>query len=420
MINKLKNHLYPLLCWSEKYLKTDVVYLSKGSFWLVLGQGIAMISGFLISIAFANLFPKESFGTYKFILSIAGIMGIFSLTGLSTSVIQSVARGFGSSLRRGFRTNLKWSLGILLGGVALSVYYYLHHNLILSVSFLLMGILLPVSTSARLYGAYLAGKKDFKRSSFYGMIHNTIPAIALITTLFLTKNLLVIIIVYFSINALVPLFLYYVTTHSRQNKNEKEDPELTSYSKHLTAMDIIGNLANNLDKILIFHYLGAVPLAIYAFAIAPVEQLQGGKKILSSLILPKLSEQSFEELQKSTPRKALLLTIYALGLAGVYMLLVPYFYKFFYPQYLDSILYSQIYSLTLLAISGTVFNETLQAHKKTRELYLQRFIAPAVQIVLFFILLPRFGLMGLIVTHVIMRSFNSLLIYYFVKHPLGN
>ena len=185
-------------------------------------------------------------------------------------------------------------------------------------------------------------------------------------------------------------------------------------------MDIIGKITNHLDKILIFHFLGPIPLAIYAFAIAPVGQLQAGKKIISKLILPKVSNQSFEKLQKSTPRKALILTLYALGLSGIYILLAPYFYKLLYPQYLDSVIYSQVYSLTLLAISGTIFNETLVAHKKKKELYLHRTITPIVQIILFLILLPMFGLMGLIVTHVIIRSFAGILGYYFVKYPISS
>jgi len=84
------------------------------------------------------------------------------------------------------------------------------------------------------------------------------------------------------------------------------------------------------------------------------------------------------------------------------------------------VFYSQIYSLTLLAVAGTIFNETLIAHKKTKELYVHRTIIPIVQIILFFILLPIFGLMGLIITHVIMRSFASLLSYYFVMRPFKN
>jgi O-antigen/teichoic acid export membrane protein len=416
---KIKSTLYKTLRWSEKYTKTDMLYLAKGGSWLSFGHGFALLSGFFISIAFANLFPKESFGTYKFVLSMAGIVGAFSLTGMGTAVTQAVARGFGNALRQGFRIKLKWSIGVLLGGLALSIYYYINDNTLLSFSFLLVGFLSPIITSANLYGAYLLGKKDFRRSSFYSIVHNIAPAAALITTLFLTDSLLVILTVYFFIGALISLFLYRKATRAYKNENFNTDSGLTSYSGHLSAMDIIGTITRHLDKILIFHYLGPIPLAIYAFAIAPVEQLQGGKKILSSLILPKLSEQSFEELQKSTPRKALLLTVYALGLSGIYILLAPYFYKLLYPQYLDSVFYSQVYSLTLLAISGTMFNEALIAHKKKKELYLHRTIVPIVQIVLFFILLPMFGLMGLIVTHVIIRSFGGLLGYYLVKHPIS-
>jgi len=418
-MEKWQNKIYQILRGSEDFFKTDMIYLTKSGSWLSLSQGIAMLAGFFISIAFANLFPKESFGTYKFILSMVAILGLFSLTGIGTAVTQAVARDNGGSLRQGFRINLKWSIGVVLGGLGFSIYYYINGNTLLAFSFLLAGLLSPLTASASLYGAYLMGKKDFRRSAFYSIIRNTVPALALILALFLTKSLGIIIVVYFVVGALVPLFLYYITKRAYQNENKKEDPEIVSYSGHLSVMSLIGNIANFLDKILIFHYLGAVPLAIYAFAIAPVEQLQGGKKILATLIMPKISQRPFEELQKSGPRKALLLTVYALGLAFLWVIFAPYFYKFFFPQYLDSVFYSQIYSFTLLAVSGTIFNETLIAHKKQRELYLHRTIVPIVQIVLFFILLPLYGLMGLVITHVIMRSFSGILGYYFVKHPIN-
>ena len=418
-MQNLRTKAYRAIRQGESFFKTDVVYLARGGFWLCFRQGVTMVAGFFISIAFANLFPKESFGTYKFILSIVGIVGAFSLTGIGIAITQAVVRNNGGSLRQGFRVNLKWSIGVFLGGLALSTYYFLNDNTLLSFSFLLAGILSPITASASLYSAYLLGKKDFKRSSFYSIVRNIVPAAALIIALLLTKSLAIIIIVYFFSGALVSLFLYRRTMHAYEHENKKEDPELVSYGRHLSAMDIIGIVTHHLDKILIFHYLGAAPLAIYAFAIAPVEQLQGGKKILATLILPKFSGRPFEELQKSTPRKALLLTVYALGLAGMYVIFAPYFYKFLFPQYLDSVFYSQVYSLTLLAVSGTIFNETLIAHKKQRELYLHRTIVPIVQIVLFFILLPLYGLMGLVITHVIMRSFSGILGYYFVKHPIN-
>ncbi|MEK7185729.1 MAG: hypothetical protein AAB726_03840, partial [Patescibacteria group bacterium] len=279
---------------------------------------------------------------------------------------------------------------------------------------------IPITTSASLYAAYLLGKKDFRKITMYGTIRNIVPAAILILTLFLTQNLVIIMAVCFISATITALVLYIITVKKFQKENDKIDMELSTYSRHLSLMQVIGGIANFIDKILVFHYLGAAPLAIYAFAIAPIEQLQGGKKVLSSLILPKINGRSFEELQKSGPRKALLFTAYALSLAGIYSLLAPFFFKFLYPQYLDSVFYSQIYSLTLLAISGTIFDSTLVAHRKTKELYVHRTTMPIIKIILFITLLPIYGLMGLIVTHVIVRSTSGLLGYYLVKYPFKN
>lgn len=415
-----KSHLVSLLRFSEKYTKTDMVYLAKGGSWLSFGQGINIVIGFLISIAFANLFPKESFGTYKFILSAVGIISVFSFIDMGTAINQAVARGFGNSLKRGFRMNLKWSFGVFLAGSVLSFYYYIHGNTILSFAFLMAGIFTPLTASASLYGAYLLGKKDFKRSTLYGIIRNVVPAAALILTLFLTQSLIIIIGIYFLSAALVSLLLYYVTRRAYIGENGKEDPEILSYAGHLGVMGVIGQVAGNIDKILVFHYLGAAPLAIYAFAVAPVEQLQGGKKILNALILSRLSERPFKDLQRSAPRRIGMLALYALVLIGIYVPFIPYFYQFFYPQYLDSVFYSQIYSLTLFGIIGSVLESNLVAHKKKRELYLERTVLPIVTIVLYFILLPSFGLMGLVITQVSMRFVSGLFIYYLVRCPLRN
>lgn len=405
------------LRWSEKYLKTDMLYLAKGGGWLGLGQLVAMASGFILSLAFAHFFSKESFGTYKFILSVAGVISIFSLSELATAVIQSVSRGYNGALRQGFYISLRWSIGVFLAGLVLGIYYFFKNNLVLSYSFIIVGLALPVASSGSLYAAYLLGKKDFRRNSLYGMLHTALPATALVGTVLWSQNLYLIMTVYFLVGALAPLFLYYLTLKTYRNEIQEIDPGLTSYGGHLSLMEIIGKLAAFLDKILIFHYLGPTSLAIYSFALAPVEQLQSGKKILGTLLLPKLGERSFENLQQSGPRKALMLVVYALVLAGVYIILAPYFYGFFYPQYIGSVVYSQVYSLTLLAITGTVFNETLIAHKRKKELYLHRIVIPVVQITLFFVLLPRLGLWGLIITHVFMRSFSSVFAYYLVRHP---
>ena len=91
-----------------------MVYLAKGGFWLALGKGFAMLSGLILTIGFANLIPKEVYRNSTFVLSLAGIIGAFTLTGMDTAVAQAVARGYEGVLKTGFWIKLKWSIFMAL------------------------------------------------------------------------------------------------------------------------------------------------------------------------------------------------------------------------------------------------------------------------------------------------------------------
>jgi len=79
----MKNRLVPFLRWSEKYTKLDMVYLTKGGFWMTLSQVSSNMLSLLLVIAFANLLPKETYGLYRYILSLAGMLNSLSLTGMN-------------------------------------------------------------------------------------------------------------------------------------------------------------------------------------------------------------------------------------------------------------------------------------------------------------------------------------------------
>src|SRR3989344_3759114 len=123
MVARLKHNFLAFLRWSESYTKTDMLYMAHGGFWLTLAKGIAMFSSLILATAMANLIPPEVFGTYKFVLSGAGIIGAFALTGMGTAIIQAVARGHEGALRAGVRAYLSWSVGMVAISVALALYY---------------------------------------------------------------------------------------------------------------------------------------------------------------------------------------------------------------------------------------------------------------------------------------------------------
>jgi len=120
VINKIKK----FLLWSEKYTKIDMVYFVEGGFWVLAGQVASSLAALGLAVAFANLIPKETYGQYKYVLSLASIVGAFSLTGMATAVIQAVARGLDGTLSKAFRLNLKWGVLITAISLAGSLYYF--------------------------------------------------------------------------------------------------------------------------------------------------------------------------------------------------------------------------------------------------------------------------------------------------------
>ena len=62
-MQKLKQAGYDFLRWSEKYTKTDMVYTAQSGFWLNLNYIIGSFLSLGLTVLFAHLLPKETFGS---------------------------------------------------------------------------------------------------------------------------------------------------------------------------------------------------------------------------------------------------------------------------------------------------------------------------------------------------------------------
>lgn len=404
MLYKIKSKVYGLLRSSEKYTKTDMVYLTKGTFWLTLGQVISSASSFLLAIAFANLLPKETYGIYRYILSIVGILNISTLSGMNTVIIQAVARKFEGSVIPALKMKIYWGALGSLAGLILAGYYYFQGNATLAISFLVVSAFMPFMDSFTLYDSLLSGKKLFKISVRYGIISQTTAVVISIIILFLTKNLFLILLAYF-LPWTIMRFVFLKLTLNKFPPNQNQDPGTISYGKHLSFMGIIGTVATYLDRLLIFHYLGAIEVAIYSIAIAPPEQLKTLFKNIPALAMPKLAQRSFKEIDTLLYKRLFCLFLVGLAMAGIYFILAPYFFKIFFPKYLDSIFYSKILSLSViftapLSLLNAVGNSKINNTPK-KMIYQSSIIIHAILIVSLFILTPVLGIMGVIFSRLI-------------------
>lgn len=413
---KLKQKIYNLLRWSQKYTQTDMVYLAKGGFWLTLGQIISSAAGFLLAIAFANLLPKETYGTYRYVLSLGSILAIPTLSGINTAIVRAVARGYEGSFIPALKTKLRWGILGGLAGLGLAGYYFFQGNTTLTICFLIIAAFLPLMSSFTIYESFWGGKKRFDIQSKYRITTEIFALLALLITLFLTRNLFLILLAYF-VSWTFFRFLFLQLTLKKSPPNKKQDPETIPYGKHLTLMSVIGTVAGHLDKILLWHFLGAVPLAIYAFATLPPMQIKEVLKSIGGLALPKFSQRSKQELKNTVRKKVLKLFLLVIPIIVLYIIFAPLVYKIFFPQYLDSVIYSQVYIIFLLAaIPGMLLGTSLLAQMRKKELYILRTALPLIQILLLIILLPLYGIWGAIFA-LLITNFSSfgLLLFLFKK-----
>jgi O-antigen/teichoic acid export membrane protein len=413
----MEPHIHGFLRYLERFTKTDMVYLTKGSFWLTIGQGIAVVSSFVLSIVLAHYLPKEAFGNYKFILSLAGIIGGLSLSGLSTALTQAVARGSDGTLFLAVRTQLRWGIIVGIAGLGIGLYYFLNNNIPIASSLLIIAIALPLTNSTGLYSAFINGKKDFKRGTLYWASGQIINVAVLILLAILTHNVIILIAGSFISGLATSYFFYKRTLAHYKPSSSSADPEMIRYANHLSAMGFIGTFANQLDKILVFHYAGASPLAIYSFANAIPEQIRGFLKNLFNVGTPKLALLDRPALRSSIADKTFRLTIFSVLLVIAYYFAAPYIYAIFFPKYMDSVIYSQIYMLGMVMFPGiSLFAIYFQLMKETRILYILTIVGNVVTIILGLLLIPKYGTLGAVIENTASWTIMLLVnLFYFVR-----
>ena len=399
MFKEIKVKAHHFLRKTQKYTETDMIYLTKGGFWLTLSKIVTTLASFSLSIAFANLLDPVVYGNYRYVLSLAGILGIFSLNGMGAAITQAVSRNLEGSFYRVFEVKLKWSLLGSLSSLGLAAYYFLRGNYILPIPLLISATFLPVLNASYIYENFLVGKKYFATNTRYNIIRKIFYLTSMVGALLLTKNLFWLIAVYF-ISATIPNFFLYNLTKIKLKPNKKEDPETVSYGKHLSLMGVIGTISSYIDRFLIFHYFGAVNLAVYHFAIIIPQEIKGFLSTVNILALPKLSIKTKEDIKNHLIGKLKLLFLLIAILVLIYILIAPLVYKVFFPKYLQSIPYSQVYILSFFGFPASLLITSFRAKKIKKELYQFKIITPLLKIILFLILIPPFGIWGLVMVEI--------------------
>jgi O-antigen/teichoic acid export membrane protein len=396
----LKMRAVTFLRWSETYTKTDMVYLASGGFLSLVSQVTALAGALALAVMVSHYVPKTSYGEYKYILSIVALLSSFSLNGIGGAVLQSSAQGYNGALQVGFWTNLRWSFVVFIGAFGAALYYLWAGNTTFAAEILIGGTLSPLIASATLFSPFLAGKKDFVHQTLFSIGDNLIPIGLMIGTVLLTSSPLALVAVYFVSNALAALFFYRRTQIMYAQRVQTQDKSMVRYSKHLSAMGILGGISENIDQVLLFHFVGGAQLAIYNFAIALPNQMKTPIKNIDAMLQARFVHRTAREIKDSMWNKIFWFFAAMVTVAAVYILIAPYVFRLLFPQYLESVRYSQIFVLWILPFAFDPFTTYLNSRKNLSALYTSTISYSLSRIAFIFFGAFFWGLMGAIIAKV--------------------
>lgn len=410
-----RNKINDLINWGERRARTDLRYVLHGGSWLVTGQFVGIAAGLLVAMGYAHFLTKETYGTYKYVLSILGILSLFALPGMESGAQKGIAQNkdgvFWDTLK--YRVLGGGFSGIICGGIG--VYYYFQGNHVLGGIFFACAPFLIAMEPLAHYNGILTGKKLFKQATIYGAMLQIATSIILFITVYFTGNVFILLLVYVCTAVILRgiLFAHVIRNNQLNNVHDKSS---TAFGAHLSILGVLGTISSRLDSILLFHFLGPVPLAIYSFAQALVSNVQSSFKLVTSaLAFPKMAAQNKEVIKKTLLRKVYISHAITIPISIGVILVIPSLYRFLFPQYLESIPYAQVMT-GLLAFAPLRFISTaITALAPTKILYAASLTSSILGSIFLLILVPIYGIWGVIIAAIAQQSAANVLNLYLFK-----
>lgn len=406
-MNALKDRLVELLRWSERYTKTDMVYLASSSFWINAGTIFISLCSFLLYVVFGHFLPKETYGTYQYLLSIGAIVSAFTLTGMNLAVTRSAARGDDGVFGSAVRIQLLWNIVPTLVACGIGAWHLLEGQTLLGIGLFLIGIFVPLNSTLNTYSAFLAGKMDFRRVFTYSLWSNVPYYLSVGILAFFHSGALMLLAANL-VSQAIGLTIAFRRTIARYRPPTQHREPVGRYGAQLSIANGISTITSQIDSLLTFYLLGPAALALYSFSTAIPDRL-GIFKTIATAAFPKFANRSQEELRASFARKIMIGVLTTFVLASLYALFAPLIFSLFFPLYTEAVPYSQAYVFIVVVAFGSLFTAALTTGRRIKSLYVHTITSSVTQISLQVLGIIFFGLWGLIGGRIIATLFSSIL-----------
>lgn len=416
---KILTQFKKLLIWSQKYTKTDMLYIFKNSSYFFWKKGFLAALSLVSSMILARTLSQSMFGQYKFLISIVDVLTLATLGGMESSILIGASKKFSkTSLQTMIHTRIYYGFTGSIIAMVGAIYYGVAGDITLMVGLLIGAIIIPFFDPYGSFVSILSGIKDFRTQSIFATYKNTLPVVAVFVSSFFIKSGLFLFIIFFVVAILTRFILLQKTFQVYSKKlsvatqtSIEKTKELISYGKFLTAVSLLPRISIYIDKLVIFPTLGAKELAIFLFASIPIDQLKSLFEIIVSLAKPKFAESTnpHEQNKKIFYKYILLCLITVIGIIG-YIFLAPYAFAFLFPKYHEAIIYSQIMAVSLISGPSKIIIALLEMRGYKKHLVWYNAVNGSISIIITVVATLLYGLWGAAIAKVVTRVLASIVL----------
>ena len=396
--------------------------MNKGIVWLgfeFLLKGICS----LLTIYLLSYYLKQAdFGELKYVISIASLISAISLSGLASTIIRNISKHNYCIISQILKKYMTFSILTLVVLLITCIFTAKFENYRIATTIFTVGTIIIINNAFLLYESILIGKLMFK-VKFLMSSFNSIVTLSTLTYLILKD---------YSINHLIhiPLIvtmvnniIYFIFTAAYTKNTFNNDTNVDKNEQyHLSFIKIIQRIGNEIDQIILYQLMGPNSLATYSVAATPVKKISSLSVIVKNYILPKLCSMNIQQSSAYIKKILIKSIVPAIVLVVGYNFFAFTMFDLIFPKYQHAKTLTQLFSIVFIFIFPiSIFSQLLIAEMDLNKLYTFSITIPVTKIILLFVLITKFDVLGAVISILIMSMISlSLYIFFFYKLKAKN
>lgn len=376
----------------------DTVAIARNLFSLFGIRILQKCCGIVTVYFMVRALSQHNFGEYQFMLSAMGVLGIFNLSGIDNAVMQSVSRGHLGTYRAAVRISF---LSSWLGSIGLAGLGWWNYSTApeFAHAFWVAALLFPFATGLTQWKSIVVGQERFNRLLWLESA-TVIGMNGLLIAALLTNHTQIALLV--GLYLLVPAIQNIRRTRQALQQTAGEtttEPDSLRYGIITSAYMVISLIAEQIERLLVFYVLSPAMLGLYSSADRLSEIVRGATQDFAAVLAPRFAKLTHYPADIDRMIKIFCFALGALIILFAFTVAPWLMHVLFGPAYAPAIPYAQ--GLLCAVAVGNVGQFQFRFVRSQLDVTNFRYIligTSAYRIIAAVILVPMFGLWGVVAT----------------------